>query len=204
MSNQTSADRKVPVSVEGVVQPVNAGSLVARAADSILGQCAGFVEGLPDHAYAVDSKAMKGGTCGKHVRHILDHFSAILLGADTGEPIMYDRRERHVPMESSRSAALATIAELRARLLAAKRPKWADAVRVRVMVAGDGTEVELFSTMERELAFATHHAIHHHAMLKTIAAEFGVDTGIDFGKAPSTINFEHAEGQPKGETFTGR
>lgn len=204
MSNHISAERQAPVSVDGTNQRGHACDLVARAADSILGQCAGFVEGLPDDAYTVDSKAMKGGTCGKHVRHILDHFSAIFLGADTGEPIMYDRRERHVPMESSRSAALATIAELRARLLAAKRPRLTDAVRVRVMVAGDGTEAELFSTLERELAFATHHAIHHHAMLKTIAAEFGVDTGVDFGKAPSTINFEHAEGQPKGETFTGR
>jgi hypothetical protein len=201
MTNQTSADR----SVAGLGTTNDSSeAFVAKAADAILGQCAGFVENLPDHAYAVDSKVVKGGTCGKHVRHILDHFSAIFLGVDTGEPIMYDRRERHVPMESSRAAALATIAEIRGRLTPAKRPGLSRDVRVQVMVAGDGTEAELRSTLGRELAFATHHAIHHHAMLKTIALEFGVDTGSDFGKAPSTINFEHLETGPAKEVLTKR
>jgi Mg2+ and Co2+ transporter CorA len=193
MSSNTSAGRVKAAQVE--VHKRSADDLVAHAADAMLHQCSAFVESLPDHAYAVDSKTLKGGTCGKHVRHILDHFSAIFTGLDTSEPIMYDRRERNVPMESSRSAALATIAELRGRLVKTKRPLLSASVRVRVMLAGDGTEAELSSTLGRELAFATHHAVHHHAMLKAIASEFGVDTGSDFGKAPSTINFEHSSGQ---------
>jgi hypothetical protein len=170
----------------------SAEAMVAKAADAILGQCSSFIQSLPDHAYAVDSKTLKGGTCGKHVRHILDHYSAIFVGVDTGEPIMYDRRERHVAMETSRSAAVATIADLRGRLAPKNCPKLNEPVSVQVMLSGDGTEVELASTLARELAFATHHAIHHHAMLKAIAQEFGVDVGSEFGKAPSTINFEKA------------
>jgi hypothetical protein len=58
------------------------------------------------------------------------------------------------------------------------------------MLSGDGHEAELESTLGRELVFATHHAIHHHAMMSAIASEFGIKVGPDFGKAPSTINHE--------------
>lgn len=75
-------------------------------------------------------------------------------------------------------------------------------VRVRVMVSGDGAETELVSSLARELAFATHHAVHHQAMMRAIAGEFGVEASSDFGKAPSTINHEvvkaGAEGRPGG------
>ena len=110
----------------------SAEAMVAKAADAILGQCSSFIESLPDDAYVVDSKTLKGGTCGKHVRHILDHYSAIFVGVDTGEPIMYDRRERHVAMETSRAAAVATIADLRGRLAPKNCPKLNEPVSVVV------------------------------------------------------------------------
>jgi hypothetical protein len=50
--------------------------------------------------------------------------------------------------------------------------------------------VELVSTLGRELAFATHHAVHHQAMMKAIAFEFGVEVEECFGKAPATVNAE--------------
>jgi hypothetical protein len=58
------------------------------------------------------------------------------------------------------------------------------------MLTSDGVDAELGSTLGRELAFATHHAVHHHAMLGAIAAELGVATPPEFGKAPSTIRHE--------------
>ena len=63
-------------------------------------------------------------------------------------------------------------------------------VRIRVMLSGDGTEAELDSTVVREVAFATHHGIHHVAMMKAIAGEMGVSLDGDIGKAPSTIQHE--------------
>lgn len=60
------------------------------------------------------------------------------------------------------------------------------------MVAESGLEVDLASTLGRELAFATHHAVHHAAMMKAIASEFGVTAETAFGKAPSTLLYEHA------------
>lgn len=176
------------------------GEAVASAADAILEQCGTFVEQIPAGIYARDSKVLPGGTVGKHARHVLDHFSAIFVGVDTGEAIMYDRRERHVPMEVQASAACACVRELRARLASLPRERLDAPVRVRVMLAGDGTEAELTTTLARELAFATHHAVHHHAMMKAIAAEFGQEVGAEFGKAPSTIHFERRVAPGSGST----
>ena len=36
------------------------------------------------------------------------------------------------------------------------------------------------------------HAIHHHAMMKAIGREFGIEAPAGFDTAPSTINYETA------------
>lgn len=165
---------------------------VAAAAAAILDQCARFVQAMPEGVYTRESRTIKGGTIGKHVRHSVDHFAAALgcLGSDA--VIDYDHREREVPMETSAAVALRTIADLRRRLTAINEPDVRSPVRISVMLAGDGTEATLHSSLGRELHFAFHHAVHHHAMMKAIAAEHGVDAPADFGLAPSTINYERS------------
>lgn len=163
---------------------------VIGSAATLLMECERFVEHVPDEVFRSDSTVLRGGTIGKHVRHALDHFSAVLAGLDGHTVIDYDRRERGVTMESDRSAAAAEIRQVREQIASLTEGVSARQVRVRVMTGGDGGEAELGSTFGRELAFATHHAVHHQAMMKAIAQEFGVIVGADFGKAPSTINYE--------------
>lgn len=161
---------------------------VAEAAAAIVGQCEAFVRSLDSAAYVRPSGVLAGGTVGQHVRHALDHFRAA-LGAGDG-PIEYDRRERNVPMETDRIAALEAMEGLRAELARIGERELSRPVRVRVMLTADGAEAELGSTLGRELAFATHHAIHHHAMMGAIARELGIVCEGAFGKAPSTLNHE--------------
>lgn len=56
------------------------------------------------------------------------------------------------------------------------------------------TEYSIPSTLARELGFSAHHAVHHLAMVRLIAITTGAladsDIPHDFGKAPSTLNFE--------------
>lgn len=163
---------------------------VAGAAALLLGECAGIIERVDDVAYQAASCTIRGGTIGKHIRHVLDHFRAALDGGSAGMCIDYDRRERDVPMETDRSLALVAIEELTGRIHAMDGAIIDGPVRVRVMVASDGRAVELRSTMARELAFATHHAIHHHAMVRAIAAEFGHELPEELGRAPSTLHHE--------------
>jgi hypothetical protein len=163
---------------------------VPLAAHALLAQCADFVQRMTDDAYTADSNVLPGGTAGKHVRHTIDHFAAIVSAHDEGMPIDYDHRLRNVPMESLRAEALRVIEHVQARIAAQSPASMKATVRVRVMLAADGTETELYSTLARELAFATHHAIHHLAMMKAIAAEFGIHCPESFGKAPSTLHHE--------------
>jgi len=162
---------------------------LAVAAAGVFAQCERLLAEVSDHAYHSASATIRGGTMGKHLRHVLDHYSALFNGLEQG-PVVYDRRERHVAMESDRAAAHSAIRLLRDRLPGVCARGLDTPVQVCVMVSGDGHEVELRSTLGRELAFATHHAVHHQAMMRAIAAEFGFEVHDQFGKAPSTIHHE--------------
>ena len=68
------------------------------------------------------------------------------------------------------------------------------------MLSGDSPdEYALTSTVSRELGFAAHHAIHHMAMVRIMATCEHVgqltdqDLPPDFGRAPSTVNFDHTQ-----------
>lgn len=179
---------------------VNASAPVARAAQMVLAQCVEFVRQVPQPVYVAEAQTIQGGTVGKHVRHTIDHFAAALPAGEewASRPIDYDHRSRGVPMETERSCAIGIIGGLCERLAGLSERDLSRPVRVRVMLASDGAEAELTSTLGRELAFATHHAVHHFAMMKTIAAEFGILASEEFGLAPSTLHSQRGPGETAG------
>lgn len=164
-------------------------SPLVAAAVHLLDQCAAFVEALPETVYAAPSETLPGGTVGKHLRHLLDHYAAIVT-CPAGAEIEYDHRERNVPMETSRAEALGAVRRLKDQLRAAAGREGRTPVVIRVLLSADGVEAPLSSTLGRELAFATHHAVHHQAMMRAIAGEFGIEPPPGFGVAPSTLKHE--------------
>ncbi|MEM9374299.1 MAG: DinB family protein [Planctomycetota bacterium] len=164
---------------------------VAAAADAILDQCQRFIRATPADCYAKPCDTVGGGTVGKHARHVLDHFQCALATASC-DPIDYDHRVRGGTVETDPDAACDQIASLREQLRALTDEALHETVTTRVMLTGDGACEDLKSTRGREVFFATHHAIHHHAMMKTIGNELGIDIPDGFGMAPSTLNFETA------------
>jgi len=169
------------------------GCVAAQVAAALVEQAVAVVESVSDETFRRESKSFAGGTIGKHFRHCLDHFAAALVAAqESGAVIEYDRRRRNVPMETCRVTAAAALRSVMEQLREVESERGSLPVRVRVMLTGDGEEVELSSTLARELAFAAHHAVHHHAMIKAIGEEFGERMPSEFGKAPSTINYERS------------
>lgn len=162
---------------------------VAATADAILEQCAGFIAAVPAEHYAHQPATIGGGTIGKHARHVLDHFRATLTTPPC-DPIDYDCRHRGTVVETEAAAALEEIECLRVIVQGLDEETMNTPVTARVMLTGGGETADLRSTLGRELFFATHHAIHHHAMMKAIGREFGIEAPEGFGTAPSTINFE--------------
>ncbi|KAL3919196.1 MAG: hypothetical protein SGARI_007267 [Bacillariaceae sp.] len=139
-----------------------------------------------------------GATMGQHVRHSMDHVELAanmavdcmnpLLDSNKPKEIHYDLRERGGSDEHDMDAAEERI--LRQEVDSAVTPH-PDNVDVFFMLSGDPMEFRLQSTIERELGFAVHHAIHHMAMVKIVALQtlqLPPDLlPLDFGKAPSTI-----------------
>lgn len=173
--------------------PVNRASSAAfPAAIAMLSDCRAMLERLTDEQYTACCESMFGATIGQHMRHTLDHFVAA-MDALENEPIDYDTRERDTDVEKSREVAIGTIDTVCALLHstpgeAADRP-----VTVCVMLSSDGQEAELTSTFAREIAFATHHAIHHNAMINAMAKMMGLELPSTFGKAPSSVAYEQAQ-----------
>ncbi len=178
-----------PASTAAIAPSMNC-HLVVAAATALLEQCRQITAILPVTVYASDSRTLAGGTIGKHLRHVLDHFQAIVAAADSGEVVDYDRRERNVPMESRPEVAVEQLGLMLARLATFRSAEADLPLRIRIMVSADGGQVDVASTFARELAFATHHAVHHQAMIAAIAREFGVSVDKAFGKAPSTVAHE--------------
>ena len=118
---------------------------VLDAAACLLGQCGRIVEAMDDESYCCASTVLAGGTIGKHLRHTLDHFGAILTGTQRDVAIDYDHRARGVAVETDRSAAIEQIDGLRSGLTGLQNDLGGP-VRIRVMLSGDGTEAELDST----------------------------------------------------------
>jgi uncharacterized damage-inducible protein DinB len=148
---------------------------------------------LDDESFSHPSERLPGGTIGKHVRHCLDHFLAALSVHDErGNAADYDHRERNVPMETDRAEALEAIHRVARRLRAVRAVVADEPAVVRVMVTCDGAQCEFRSTVGRELAFAAHHAVHHHAMMKVIADELAVSSPAGFGLAPSTELYQRS------------
>lgn len=171
-------------------------TMILRAAAASLEHCAAFLSGVDVEAYTRASARLFGSTIGQHVRHTIDHFAAVTSSLE-GLVIDYDHRQRETPVEQDCDAAIEAIRSVAAKLAPLSGDDLAAPVRVKIMVNAEGAETELGSTLGRELAFATHHATHHFAMISSIATEFGIATPVGFGKAPSTV---HHERQTRGES----
>jgi hypothetical protein len=164
------------------------GAALSSAA-ALLDQCRAFVGSIAPAAYTTPCAIMYDATIGQHVRHALDHFIAALAALD-GATIDYDHRARDTAIERDPAEAVRAIDGVLTALRTAP-PAAADRpVAVRVMLTAQGEECELASTLGREIAFAAHHAVHHNAMMSTIALSIGVAVPPGFGKAPSTLDHE--------------
>lgn len=154
-----------------------------------------------------------GATIGAHYRHSMDHMElATLVASASGmqdlagvenKPdivtLNYDLRVRGGTLETDVNEATKRIDSLWQILEEMKSVQNEsipdNEVNASFMLSSSsGTEFKLKSTMGRELGFAAHHAIHHLAMVKIIATHtLGMEEDEfhpDFGKAPSTIQFE--------------
>lgn len=133
----------------------------------------------PDCEYARHS--------GPHLRHIIEHYEALIRGVEA-RAVDYDDRQRDPAPERDPLVARARIEALQHQLTAldADAMEQPIAVNLRGGLSGDDNFVS-FSSLKRELLFVASHATHHYAALSLHCRSQGIDLGADFGKAPSTV-----------------
>jgi len=163
-------------------------AVIVSANLALLEQGHELVSSLPDEVFAGDAGGEK--PVGPHFRHVLEHYSCFLDGL-AGRRIDYDARAREVAIERDRSHAAGRIRELTARLLAFGCKGELDSEASVRLECGVGDEDDQWSrsTLRRELHFLLSHTIHHYALIGLLLAARGIETGCDFGVAPSTLSY---------------
>ena len=124
---------------------------------------------------------------GAHVRHVIEHYEALLLRPDA-DVIDYDNRPRDRELERCTQRARARLQRLQQRLRAWPAVSLAMPIRVSSRIGAAGEfEFETRSSVGRELVFLASHAVHHFALLQVYCREHGLSMGSRFGVAPATL-----------------
>ncbi len=165
---------------------------------ALLEQSHGLIAALPADVYAATPAGRRSGP-GPHVRHILDHYRALLDGlkpaglpaieltrpaglpARTPLRVDYEARARDERLERDPDFALATIEDLIGGLRALEGRAGSTALEV----SSDGHVGG--STLARELLFLLSHTVHHQALVALLLQPLGVEIDDCFGVAPSTL-----------------
>jgi uncharacterized damage-inducible protein DinB len=165
--------------------PVAAPATPVRALGRLLDELENLLIGIDPEVYSARFAPSVSGSIGEHVRHCLDHVSA-LLSADSTATLSYDRRHRGAALESDPDLAVRHILESRRALDLWARRSLDEPIRVSSVVTPSGEAVIGWSTLGRELAFVLSHTIHHQALIAMLLAVYGHAVPDRFGHSPST------------------
>ena len=160
--------------------------------EQVLGQGLSLLDNLGDREYATRLAAPHNASIGGHYRHVIDHLLCLQGGLQVGR-INYDLRGRDPRMESDREYASSVTRALQTSFRDLSVKDCDRTLAVAYSVDYDLRRMEwLTSTVGRELAFCTGHAIHHYAIIRILCAQFEVEVPEFFGVAPSTLKFRQS------------
>ena len=164
-----------PVAIPAPLQPLA----------GLLQEMRSLIERLDDIDYAMPAPGRSSGGVGGHVRHCLDHLSALLAATHTGV-CAYDRRARGTDVETNRHVAIRILAELTAAVQRLDPSLLHRVIDVETQLDREGTMITTRSSIGRELVFIMSHTAHHNAIVAMMLHTRGISTGPHFGLAPST------------------
>jgi hypothetical protein len=156
------------------------------ALEGALEELAAVVAVLSPEAYRARPLPHASGSIGEHVRHCLDHVSA-LVSANGSSVLSYDQRDRGTAVETDPAQALRCIQLLRIKVAVGRwSTRLDEPICVMSTVARGEVMLTGISTVARELAFVLNHTIHHQAMIGLLASLQACEVPDGFGYAPST------------------
>jgi uncharacterized damage-inducible protein DinB len=180
MDTPTTIQTTTPTTI-----PLKSPLMPAFALAEHLDAFAEVVERLGDLDYLARPSTGVSGSIGAHVRHCVDHVSALLDRTVEGE-MTYDDRRRDTALERSRRLAATTLRSLAVRVRD-MAPRTSDLpITLWTMLDRRGTRARVRTSLGRELVFVLQHTIHHEAVVAVLLAGRGRVLPGHFGVAPST------------------
>ncbi|WP_108445730.1 DinB family protein [Halomonas denitrificans] len=166
-----------------------------------LAQLRRLLDDLAPEAYRRVFGVQGRHTLGKHVRHIIDHYEALIDGLEAGARTLdYERRRRDPALETRPDEAARRLAALETWLASLETQAAPERLTLRYgLDAGAATDDEarlaLASSLARELAFLTSHTVHHMAIIGLLAEQLGLALPDSFGVHPSTLRHWRREAE---------
>jgi len=132
-------------------------------------------------------------SAGAHMRHIIDHYLALISGLSQGV-IDYDIRHRGDKFELEPTLAQEKLTQIAHWLQSLATKDLNRALLLSTEISVLATKVQSVPTsLARELVFAGSHAVHHYAMIAQIALQQKIDLPMEFGIAPATATYLRKE-----------
>jgi hypothetical protein len=156
---------------------------------TILQQALDYLESVTEAQYTEVIAPFFMSSAGAHMRHILDHYYAIINGLEVGF-IDYDKRSRGGTIETNISTAKSAISEITAFLNNLSDDDLQQNVELSTEISVADKRVAIVGTsVAREIVFAGSHTVHHLATIKHIAQMQNVEVNKELGIAPATATF---------------
>ncbi len=159
-------------------------AVAIQANIELLQQGAAVLSAVDDHSYKRPCLMFDGQRIGGHVRHIVDFYEMLLVGAVAGR-VNYDARGRDRVVETDRGLAIERLQKLARRLQAVD----AGALARPLAVSSEGTHGTewMQSSLGRELEATRSHTVHHYALIAMLLRYFGLRAPEDFGVSKTTL-----------------
>jgi hypothetical protein len=165
---------------------MNNSTLISQT-EAVLCQLTNAINQLEHTEYKKSIENLSNSSIGKHVRHVIEFYQCMMKGCQE-EIINYDNRVRDKMIEESREFAIQCINKF---LFDLKTVDLKKTLTLEVTY-GNGSEIKLTTTFEREMVYNIEHAIHHMALIKIGIKEINgeMELPIEFGVAASTIQHQ--------------
>jgi uncharacterized damage-inducible protein DinB len=176
MAHKPHADFQGPETGEAP-HPGIAGCLEA------FGRCRTLIAQLTPEQFAYPIPGYN--SIGAHLRHCVDHLTALLRGLETGLAD-YDSRERDPRLEQFPERLLAVMDACLAQIAMIDPEAFERPLRLRTLPAPGGEPIVVHTSLARELSFLANHTIHHLAAVRLLAGRIGVEIPESLDVAYST------------------
>ncbi|GGK73719.1 DinB family protein [Amphritea balenae] len=165
---------------------------VISSSVNILDQLHDFIVSIDAVTYQTNHKPLFDSSIGQHLRHILDMFQALIQNSDA-PVINYDIRQRGIPLETVQQEGIIALKSVRKWMenLNENDLKRCVTIHTEVDIA-EQYSAQFKSSFGRELAFASTHAVHHLALMATIAKVSGCQVDAQYGVAPATATYQRS------------